>query len=96
MNYVALFYVLIIYTAWKRWYHSLPAGGGRKSMKRLQRCAPQVLFRALKNQRYCQHVLQECDAVYCVSLKAKVRTRTRAQDKIFLQMAFGLLFCAFL
>ena len=67
LNYVALFYVLIIYTAWKRWYHSSRAGGGRKSMKRLERCAPQVLFRALRNQQYCENILQECDVVYCVS-----------------------------
>ena len=58
LSYAALFYVLLFYFAWKRWYHSLGAGGGRKSMKRLERCAPQVLVRAARQQRQCQFFLE--------------------------------------
>ena len=60
LNYVALFYVLLVYFAWKRWYYSLCAGGGRKSIKRLGRCAPQVLVRVARQQRQCQLFLQRC------------------------------------
>ena len=66
LNYLTLFYVLVVYSAWKRWYYSLRAAGGHRSMKRLERCAPQVLVRAFQKQRYCQHILQECGGVYFV------------------------------
>ena len=92
LNYVALFYVLIIYTAWKRWYLSLRAGGGRKSMKRLERCAPRVLFRALRNQQYCQYILQACDAVYCVSSTTSPFGCSTAVKKNFIK---GARICAF-
>ena len=61
LNYVALFYVLWLYFAFKRWwYRPLYAGGGRRSLKRLQRCAPQVLVRAARTQRQCQLFLAAC------------------------------------
>ena len=60
VNYVALFYVLLIYTSWKRWYYSLCTGGGRRSLKRLKRCAPQVLVRVARQQQQCELLLQSC------------------------------------
>ncbi len=35
LNYVSLFYVVLFYFVWKRWYRSLSVGGGYKAMKRL-------------------------------------------------------------
>ena len=60
VNYVALFYILWSYFACKRWYCSLRARGGRRSLKRLQRCAPQILVRAARIERQCQLILEKC------------------------------------
>ena len=58
VNYVALFYVLWLYFMCKRWwYRPLCVGSGRRSLKRMQRCAPQVLVRAVKTQRQCELLL---------------------------------------
>ena len=59
VNYVALFYVLWLYFMCKRWWHRpLGIGSGRRSLKRMQRCAPQVLVRALRTQRQCELLLE--------------------------------------
>ncbi len=60
LNYVALFYLLLFYHVWKRWYFSSSVGGGRRSLKRLQRCAPQVLVRVARQQQQCQLFLEQC------------------------------------
>jgi hypothetical protein len=48
LNYVALFFVFLFYFALKRWYRSLGGTNGRSSLKRLRRCASQVLIRAAR------------------------------------------------
>ena len=60
LNYVALFYLLLFYFALKRWYRSQGGGGGRRSLKRLHRCAPQILARAARQQKQCQYFLEVC------------------------------------
>ena len=60
LNYVALFYVLLFYFAFKHWYRSLRAAGGRRSLERLRRCAPQVLVRAARQQLQCELLLEGC------------------------------------
>jgi hypothetical protein len=60
LNYVALFYVLLFYFACKRWYRSLGVRGGRRSLKRLRRCAPQILVRAARQHLQCQYFLESC------------------------------------
>ena len=59
VNDVALFYVLWLYFACKRRYCTLCARGGRRSLKRLQRCAPQVLVRSARTERQCQLLLDQ-------------------------------------
>jgi len=60
LNYVALFYLLLFYFALKRWYRSQGGGGGRRSLKRLRRCAPQILARAARQHKQCQYFLESC------------------------------------
>ena len=40
------------------WYRPLCVGSGRRSLKRMQRCAPQILVRAARTQRQCQLLLE--------------------------------------
>ncbi len=60
MNYVVLFYAVLFYRVWRRWYLSSTVGGGRRTVKRLQRCAPQILVRVARQQRRCLIVLEQC------------------------------------
>jgi len=60
LQYMSLFYVVLFYSVWKRWHRSLSVGGGHKTMKRLRRCAPQVLVRAARQQRQCEIFLDSC------------------------------------
>ena len=58
LNYVALCYVLVFYFRLKRWYCSPCIGGGRRTLKRLRQCAPQVLIRIEKQRHQCIHFLE--------------------------------------
>ena len=59
VHYVSLLYVVLFYFVWKRWYKSLSVGCGVKTVKRLRRCAPQVLERVARQQRQ-SHLFLEC------------------------------------
>ena len=50
VHFVALFYMLMFYLRWKRSRQKGSHCLGRKGLKRLERCAPQVLGRACRRQ----------------------------------------------
>jgi len=67
LAYVALFYVLFFYGAFKRWLCRKTLSGGRRSCKRLARCQPQVLVRACRQHAQCVAVLQNIfDRRHCM------------------------------
>jgi len=41
-------------------HRSQGGGGGRRSLKRLRRCAPQILARAARQHKQCQYFLESC------------------------------------
>ena len=58
LQYVALCYLLFFYGRWKRWYRGACKGGGRRTLKRLRQCAPQLLRRSEKQYQQCLHFLE--------------------------------------
>ena len=57
---VALLYVLVFYFRFKRWYRCSQSTCGRRRLRRLQRCAPQILLRAAHQQRQCLLLWVSC------------------------------------
>ena len=67
LYYVSLLYLLVFYKYWRRWALRRRGKTGRKSLKRLRQCAPQILFRIDRQHRQCQqfcHGRYQC-ILYC-------------------------------
>ena len=67
LYYVSLLYLLVFYRYWRRWALRRRGKIGRKSLKRLRQCAPQILFRIDRQHRQCQqfcHGRYQC-ILYC-------------------------------
>ena len=67
LYYVSLLYLLVFYRYWRRWAFRRRGKTGRKSLKRLRQCAPQILFRIDRQHRQCQqfcHGRYQC-ILYC-------------------------------
>ena len=57
-QYVFLCYALVLWGQWKRWYRRAYTGGGRRTLKRLRQCAPQLLRRSERQYQQCLHFLE--------------------------------------